>query len=145
MNLSQLYALIRQFEGLRLRPYLCPAGVATIGYGTTSYPDGHAVQLGDAAVTPEQADELMAHDAEICATAALKLSPILAHDSDRLCAIADFIYNLGTTRYKASTLRRCVNQADWDGAREQLAKWVWGGGRKLSGLVARRAAEAALI
>jgi lysozyme len=63
----------------------------------------------------------------------------------RHSAIADFCFNLGTTRYKASTLKRRVDAGDWPGAAEELAKWVWGGGQKLPGLVARRAAESLLL
>lgn len=64
---------------------------------------------------------------------------------DRLCAIADFAYNLGLGRLKASTLRRKINDEDWEGAKAELAKWVRGGGRVLPGLVLRRAAEAAIL
>ena len=87
----------------------------------------------------------MVSDAASYARATISLSPGLTGDDKRLCAIADFCYNLGTTRYKASTLRRRVNAQDWQGAKDELAKWVWGGGRKLPGLVARRKAEADLL
>lgn len=60
-------------------------------------------------------------------------------------AIADFCFNLGVGRYKASTLRRRVDAGDWAGARAELGKWVWGGGRRLPGLVLRRQAEARLL
>ena len=69
----------------------------------------------------------------------------MASDRARLSAIADFCYNLGTTRYKSSTLRRKVRDSDWLDAADELQKWVWGGGRKLPGLVLRRQAEAALL
>lgn len=142
MNLEPLRALIRRFEGLRLKPYKCPAGVPTIGYGTTS-----GVTMETPAITPELAEELMRKDAEKFALAVIKLSPVLGlpWHNDRLCAIADFSYNLGTGRYKISTLRKKVEEGDWEEAAEQLHKWVYGGGRKLPGLVARRAAEAALL
>lgn len=139
--LDKLYELVRKFEGLRLKPYLCPAGVPTVGYGHT----GPEVRLDSPPITPALAETLLQEDAEHFALAALKLSPNLAADPDRLSAIADFCYNLGTTRYKASTLRRRINDGDWHGAAEELEKWVWGGGRKLPGLVMRRAAEAALL
>lgn len=137
--LTKLYELIRRFEGLRLRPYLCPAGIPTVGYGHT----GPEVTLQSPPISPDFAEQLLTEDAEKHALVALKLSPNLS--GDRLCAIADFVYNLGPTRYKASTLRRKIRDGEWLDAAEELEKWVWGGGRKLPGLVARRAAEAALL
>lgn len=137
--MNKLYELIRRFEGLRLKPYLCPAGIPTVGYGHT----GPEVTLQSPPMTPAIAERVMQEDAEKHAMLALKLSPNL--EGDRLAAIADFLYNLGPTRYKASTLRRKVNACEWLDAKDELEKWVWGGGKKLPGLVARRAAEAALL
>ena len=137
-----LLALIRKFEGLRLKPYLCPAGVPTIGYGHT----GKDVTLAMKPISEPVAEAMMQQDAVVFHRAAGKLSPVLWLEGDaKHSAIADFCFNLGTTRYKASTLKRRVDSGDWDGAAEELRKWVWGGGRKLPGLVARRAAEAALM
>lgn len=136
-----LLDLIRRFEGLRLKPYLCPAGIPTIGYGHT----GADVSLGMAPIDAATAEALLQRDVARFVRAALSLSPILAASPDKLAAIADFCFNLGTGRYKASTLKRKVDAGDWDAAAEQLGKWVMGGGRKLPGLVARRAAEAALL
>lgn len=82
-------------------------------------------------------------DAARFAKATLLLCPTL--DGDGLAAIADFSYNLGVGRLKASTLRRKLNGGDYDGARRELMKWVRGGGRVLPGLVTRRAVEAALL
>lgn len=87
----------------------------------------------------------MHQDAEVFMRAAGNLSPVLWFDEDKHSAIADFCFNLGTTRYKASTLKRRVDAGDWQGAAEELQKWVWGGGKKLPGLVARRAAEVELL
>lgn len=74
---------------------------------------------------------------------ALRLSPSL--EGDRLTSIADFIFNLGPTKYAASTLRKRVNEGRWEDARTELRRWVYGGGRKLPGLVLRREAEATLL
>lgn len=59
-------------------------------------------------------------------------------------AIVDF-FNLGAGRLQTSTLRRRINQRDWTGAAAELRRWVYGGGKVLPGLVARRAAEAAWL
>lgn len=141
MNLDKLYELIRRSELLRLKPYLCPAGIPTIGYGHT----GPEVTLNSLPFTPRLAEAVMREDAQRFVMGALKASPNLATDNNRLCAIADFCFNLGMTRYMASTLRRKVRDGEWLDAADELQKWVWGGGRKLPGLMLRRAAEAALI
>lgn len=133
--------LIRRFEGLRLKPYLCPAGVPTIGYGHT----GPRVRMDSPPITRALAEEWLLEDAEKACRAALRWSPILAGDEDRLAAIADFVFNLGAGRYRSSTLRKRVNEGDWPAAEEQLHRWVFGGGRRLPGLVLRRQAEAGLL
>lgn len=138
MNLYRLYILIKKFEGCRLMPYYCPAGVLTCGWGST----GHDVFPGRP-WTQEYADARLEMDAARFSKATLLLCPTLADDS--LAAIADFAYNLGIGRLKASTLRRKLNDGDIEGAKQELGKWVRGGGRVLPGLVARRAAEAALL
>lgn len=138
---GELLDLIRRFEGLRLRPYLCPAGVPTIGYGHT----GPDVRIDSPRITKALAEAWLEEDAARACAMAIRISPALAIDGARLAAIADFVYNLGSGRYKASTLRRRVDAGDWDDAAEQLGRWVWGGGRKLPGLVTRRAAEAVLL
>jgi len=134
-----LQALIRRFEGLRLRAYFCPAGVPTIGYGST----GPDVRMG-AVWTREQADARMAVDSAVFLSGAQQLVPT-AHTAGRQAALADFSYNLGLTRLKGSTLRRRALAGNWQGVRIELAKWNRGGGRVLPGLTARRKAEADLI
>ena len=136
-----LLALIRKFEGLRLKPYRCPAGVPTIGYCHT----GPDVRMDMPPISEPVAEAMMQTDAEVFTKAAGNLSPVLWFDEDKHAAIADFCFNLGTTRNKASTLRRRVNAGDWVGAAEELQKWERGGGRKMPGLVSRRKAEAALL
>ncbi len=139
--MNQLYDMIRRFEGLRLKAYLCPAGVWTVGYGSTGPGIGPGVVW-----TREQAEERMRQDAHAFVRAAVALCPVLPrHGQAKTAAIADFAYNLGATRLAGSTLRKKVNAGDWPAAQRELRKWVYGGGVKLPGLVARRAAEAALL
>ena len=138
MDLSALYVLIKRFEGCKLMPYYCPAGVLTCGWGST----GLDVFPGRA-WTQEYADSRMLMDAQKFARGTLALCPSLT--GNKLSAIADFSYNLGIGRLKASTLRRKVNAGDWSGVPAELRKWVNGGGRRLQGLVLRREAEIALI
>lgn len=137
--------LCRRFEGLRLRPYLCPAGVATIGYGSTRYLDGRAVQLIDAPLNVAHAEVLLLDSLRrTYLPAVLQLCPAV-DNARRLAALLDWTYNLGAGNLRASTLRRKVNAGGWAAVPAELRKWVRGGGRVLPGLVARREAEAALI
>lgn len=134
------------FEGMYLKPYLCPANVPTIGVGSTFYEDGCRVSLADPPITKDRAMELLAHELEQCLPKVMRLCPGLSDWSDEAKgAILDFAFNCGTGALQASTLRRRINADDPDGARVELAKWVRGGGRVLPGLVRRRAAEAALL
>lgn len=135
-----LLALIRRFEGCRLRAYRCPAGVWTIGWGSTGPGIGPGVVW-----TQDQADARLDSDAIAYYLAAIKASPGLALYPEAAQAIADFVYNIGITRYRASTLKRRIDAEDWDGACHEIVKWVYGGGRKLPGLVLRRQAEAVAI
>lgn len=133
-----------RFEGVRLKPYLCPAGIPTIGIGNTVYEDGRKVTLKDAPITPARAAQL--HNwclRTVYVPGTLKQCPGLRGEA--LAAITDFAYNLGVTRLAGSTLKRKLNAGDVTGARRELMKWVRGVGRVLPGLVARRQVEAALL
>jgi len=136
--------LAEQFEGFRSRPYLCPAGVATIGLGATSYPDGRRVTMSDPPITREVGEQLMhGQVTQVYQPGTRALCPGLSGDA--LGAITDFAFNLGLTRLKGSTLRRRVNAGDMTGAVVELMKWIRGGGRVLPGLVLRRRAEASFL
>lgn len=152
MNLDLAVALCKRFEGLFLKPYLCPAGVPTIGYGATYYEDGRRVTLDDPAITPARADELLLWELrKVSAPAVMRMCPELFAWSvtqgqwRAFCAIADFTFNLGAGRLQTSTLRRKLRDLDWEGAKEQLMLWTRGGGRVLPGLVKRRQAECGLL
>ena len=97
-------------------------------------------------LTEADAEDYLATDLLTALNATLCYCPVLATEcEERLAAIVDFTFNLGAGRLQTSTLRRRVNQRDWaEGARE-LRRWVHGGGRMLTGLVARREAEASLL
>ena len=140
-------ALARRFEGLYLSPYLCPAGVATIGFGATFYEDGTRVQLDDPPITRARAEAMLLHMVRtVYLPAVLRLCPALVTATpERLAAIIDFAFNLGAGKLKASTLRRRVNAGQWDQVPAELRKWVNGGGRRLTGLARRREAEVALV
>jgi lysozyme len=139
-------ALCRPFEGLRLQPYICPAGYPTIGYGTVWKPDGSKVTMEHPPISKETAEAWLVHELRHNYLAGvLKASPGLLARPRALGAMTDFAYNLGVARYRASTLRKRVDAGDWEDAKEQLMLWTRGGGKVLPGLVRRRQAEAALL
>ena len=142
MNLEIAASLCKQFEGFRSKPYLCPAGVATIGYGSTYYSDGRKVTLQDPPMDEPAASALLMYELQhTYLPGTLRNCPILATDERRLNAVVDFCYNLGIGRLQTSTLKRKINAQDWEGAKEQLKKWNKGGGKVLAGLDKRRKAE----
>lgn len=138
--------LCRRFEGLSLKPYLCPAGVPTIGYGSTRYADGKRVSMSDKQISLRDADELLLTTLrQEYLPGVLSASPNLANYPEICAAIVDFAYNLGVSQYRYSTLRRRVEAEDWPSVVTELNKWVYGGGKKLDGLVKRRQAEAEIV
>ena len=136
-ELTPMIDLIKRFEGCHLKPYLCPANVWTCGWGSTG-----DVIPGEV-WTQSHADSRMMQDVIMLSSATRDLAPGLS--SNQLCAIGDFSYNLGIGAFRSSTLRKRILAGDYDDVPHQLSRWVYGGGRKLRGLVRRRAAEAALF
>lgn len=137
-------ALARRFEGLYLKPYLCPAGVATIGFGSTRYENGIRVSLNDPPITAERAEQLLQWELQqVCLPAVNRYCP--NQPTKVQAALLDFVFNLGAGRLAASTLRKRINAGDYAGAQTELLKWVRGGGKVLPGLVKRRAAESLLL
>ena len=152
MNLEIAAELCRRFEGFKSKPYLCPAGVPTIGYGSTFYSDGRKVTLQDAPMDEPTARNLLITELmHKYAPGVIRQCPVLLalatkeNDWRKLNAIVDFAYNLGVGRLQTSTLRRKINEQDWEGAKEQLMLWTRGGGKVLPGLLKRRQAECALF
>ena len=146
MNLELAAELCKRFEGFRSKPYLCPANVATIGYGSTYYADGRKVTLQDSPIDEPTASALLMHELEhTYLPSVLRQCPILATDERKCNSVVDFVYNLGCGRLQTSTLKRKINASDWEGAKEQLMLWNKGGGKVLAGLTKRRVAECALL
>lgn len=134
--------LCERFEGFYPRPYLCPAGVPTIGYGFTRYLDGSAVTLQDGPIDIQYARRMLRTLIKArYLPETIKLCPNLL-ETGRLAAIIDFAFNLGTGNLRVSTLRKRILSERWGDVPTELRKWVRGGGRVLPGLVLRRNAEA---
>ncbi len=138
-------ALARRFEGCYLRPYLCPVGVPTIGYGATYYEDGVRVTLADPPITRERAEFLLLWMVKTrYLPAVVSLCPHL-DSPERLAAIIDFTFNLGVGALRASTLRRRINAELWADTCVELKRWNKARGRVLAGLTMRRTVEAILV
>lgn len=133
--------LAKEFEGLHLAPYYCPALVPTQGYGTVWKPDGTRVSISDPVISENTAEEWLKYGLLDAMAGALRASPNLINHPRKLGAVTDFIFNLGVTRYRASTFRKRVAEEDWEEAVIELKKWRKAGGKILRGLVRRRAAE----
>lgn len=138
-------ALCQRWEGFYAKPYLCPAGVPTCGFGTTYYEDGSRVSLTDAPITRDRATGLLVGQLKtIYLPQVIKLCPSI-DTPERLAAILDFTYNLGGSALARSNLRKKINAGNWDAVPSELAKWNKAGGVVLKGLVLRREAEASLV
>jgi len=136
--------LCKLFEGCYLTPYLCPAGIPTIGYGATFYETGIRVTLADPAITKARALELLTWMiTKQFAPKVRQLCP--GAEGNQLAALIDFTFNLGAGSLAGSTLRKCVNVGDWVGARVQIMRWNKANGKVLAGLTRRRQTEYALL
>jgi lysozyme len=137
------YDLIRKHEGLRLKAYLCPAKVPTIGYGNTFYEDGKKVKIGDE-ITKERADQLFEFIADRFAQKVFKLTPANL-TQNQFNALVSFAYNVGLGNYQNSTLLRKVlfnpNSKDVE---IQFMRWTKANGVELRGLINRRKDEVKL-
>ncbi len=128
---------IRHFEGLRLKAYKCPAGVWTIGYGST----GPGITAG-LTWTLDQAKDRLKKDVETFAAGVAKIAGTCTQG--QFDALVSFAYNVGLGALKSSTLLRKHLAGDYAGAAREFAKWNKAGGKVLAGLTTRRVAETAL-
>ncbi len=137
--------LIAKFEGFSSKPYLCPAQVATIGFGSTRWADGRAVSLQDEPITRDEGFELLAatlvgfeQTVNKAVTVELK-----QHQFDALVCLC---YNIGGGNFKASTLVKLANHGQpVEEVAAQFLRWNKAGGKPLAGLTRRREAEKALF
>ena len=131
-------ALIKKFEGCELESYLCPAGVWTVGYGTTK----NVVE--GMSITQDMAEEMLDKDLLEFEEYVDKLVEVPL-DQSQYDALVAWTYNLGPTNLKTSTLRKVLNKGAYDDVAEQIKRWNKANGKVLKGLVRRRNAEAELF
>jgi lysozyme len=137
--------LIKQFEGFRAKPYLCSAGVPTIGYGSTRYTDGTKVSLHDPAITEKEATELFQRTLVNYEQAVNKVARVEL-EQHQFDALVSLCYNIGERNFTSSTLVRLLNdgEAPIDVA-AQFLRWNRANSRVIPGLTARREHERALF
>lgn len=130
--------LICRFEGFSPVIYICPAGYPTIGYGHL-ITEANKERFLDG-VDEDEALELLRSDVGKAERTVLRLItvPLTQGQFD---ALVSFTFNLGSGALQRSTLRRKVNREEHHDVPAEFMKWVWADGRKLKGLVKRRAAE----
>ena len=136
--------LIKKFEGFSPVPYLCPAGVPTIGYGTTYYEEGLPVSMVDKVITEEMAEDLLKKHVETYENG-VKQGVKQSINQNQFDALVSFTYNVGVANFLRSTLLKKVNIDPYDLTIEkEFLKWVNAGGKRLAGLVKRRQMESQL-
>jgi lysozyme len=136
------YMMICEFEGFSTKPYLCPAKLATIGYGNTFYRDGKKVTMVDPPITKIEAFDMFKDIADKFAkkVSACVKTPI---NQNQFNSLVSFTYNVGVANFMNSTLLKRVNANHNDlDIRTQFLRWDKVGTKKLSGLTKRRIYEA---
>lgn len=132
-------ALVKQFEGYAATQYVDAAGKPTIGYG-------HLISKGESLekLTEKEAEHLLKKDLQRAEQAVRKhvKVPLTQNQYD---ALVSFTYNLGEGNLKNSTLLRKLHMNDYQGAAQEFERWVYAGGKKLTGLEQRRTQEKALF
>lgn len=136
-TLSLATIVISNYEGFETKAYLDPIGIPTICYGHTA-----TAKLGQSK-TSEQCEELLEKDT-LVAINDVESKVKVGLTIERRAALVSFVYNVGGTKFGNSTLLKKLNAGDARGACAEFSRWVYAGGVKLKGLVARRAEERAL-
>lgn len=130
--------IIKRFETLRLTAYADPIGIPTIGYGHT-----RGVKLGDT-ITEEHANMFLADDLQD-AESHIEQMINIDININQFSAMVCLVFNIGWSDFAKSTIRRLVNDGDFDGAAGEFCKWNHAGGQQLPGLTRRRQAEEELF
>ncbi len=136
--------IIRYYEGFSSEPYLCPAGVPTIGYGTTMYPNGKLVTLDDPSITEDQGNWLLFED--VLRDFVPDINELVTDEvtQNQFDAIVSFTYNVGSYALETSTLLEYVNEDLNQQAADEFPKWIYADGEVMPGLVERRDTERSL-
>ena len=138
-------ALIKYFEGVRARPYRCPAGYWTIGVGHLITRNVELPDSWDRKLEPDEIDALLKKDLRKFEIGVRRLLHPRQPTQSEFDALVSFSFNLGLGCFQRSTVRSAFKRNDKKRAGEVLLKYCYAGGRKLKGLIRRRLAEHALL
>ena len=156
MNVSaETLALIKHHEGVRMRPYLCPARLWTVGVGHVLYPEQAKLPVSDRIQfalkdedsrvwTAAEVDDLLAKDLARFERGVARYCPNAVNSQGRFDSLVSFSFNVGLGNLQRSTIRMKHNRGDYEGAAEAFMAWTKAGGKELPGLVKRRKDEMAL-
>jgi len=147
--------LIKHHEGVRLRPYRCPALLWTIAVGhvidpthaTVKYEERRALPIPagwDRTLTMDEVDQILGQDLRRFERGVVRLCPAAVGNQGIFDSCVSFAFNVGLGNFQRSTLRMKTNRGDFEEAAEEFMKWTKAGGRVLPGLVKRRRDERAL-
>ena len=145
--------IIKQCEGCRLKPYLCPSGIPTIGWGSTRYPNGVRVSMKDPAITQAKADEMLLWDLKAFEADVTRLTKSVKLNQNQFDALVEFAYNVGSDididsipegLGDSTLLKKVLANPNDKSISDEFAKWNKGNGKVLPGLVKRRKLDAEL-
>lgn len=156
--------LMHHFEGCKLKPYLCPAYIWSVGFGAVLYQDqirlpvvrkegytgmlrtDYPLRAEDSRVWSQQeVDALFERDLITFERGVLRLVPGVTEHQGAFDALVSFAYNAGLGNLQRSQIRIKANRGEWEKAADHLMDWTKGGGKVLTGLVKRRKAERELF
>ena len=137
-------AIIKKYEGCSLRCYLDPIGIPTIGYGSIWGLDHNRLVSSHRNITENEAEHLLKRELLTTENAVARLvkSPLTQNQFSAVCCL---VYNVGSGKFRSSTIRMKLNRKDFIGASNEFWKWRRAGGKILRGLVRRRAEEKELF
>lgn len=149
--------MIKHHEGVRVRPYRCPALLWTVGVGHVIDPNHIRLTLDqrrqveipagwDRALTMEEVDAILSKDLESFTLGVLRLCPNTSRSQSHLDALVSFSFNVGLGNLqRSSSIRQRYLRGDYEGTAEGFLDWTKAGGKVLPGLVKRRKDERALF
>jgi lysozyme len=146
--------MLKKHEGVRYKPYRCPAALWTIGVGHVLYPEQGNLKMAERMNFPlkiehfrifskEEVDEILKADLARFIRGVSRYCPVITSQG-QLDALVSFAFNVGLGALQRSTLRQKHNRGDYEGASKEFLKYTKGGGKVLPGLVKRRNDERAL-
>jgi len=138
-------ALVKHFEGIHKKPYICPAGYWTVGVGHLISRNAKLPIEWARSLSPGEIDELLRADLQRFELGVLRMLCPVQPTQSEFDALVSFSFNLGLGCFQRSTVRSAFKRGDKKRAGEVLLRYCRAGGRKLKGLIRRRLAEHVLL